>query len=52
VAERAVQNTGSEVTEVVRVPVADLEDLLASGEIDHALVAGTLWRYLRVHRPR
>ena len=52
VAERAVQNTGSEVTEVVLVPVAELEELLASGEIDHALVAGALWRYLRVHRPR
>jgi ADP-ribose pyrophosphatase len=52
VAERAVQNTGSEVTEVVLVPVADLEELLASGEIDHALVAGALWRYLRLHRPR
>jgi 8-oxo-dGTP pyrophosphatase MutT (NUDIX family) len=50
--ERAVQNTGSEVTEVVLVPVADLEELLESGEIDHALVAGALWRYLRLHRPR
>lgn len=52
VPERAVQNTGTEVTEVVLVPVADLEGLLTSGEIDHALVAGTLWRYLRLHRPR
>jgi 8-oxo-dGTP pyrophosphatase MutT (NUDIX family) len=50
--EGAVQNTGSEVTEVVLVPVADLEELLVSGEIDHALVAATLWRYLRLHRPR
>jgi 8-oxo-dGTP pyrophosphatase MutT (NUDIX family) len=52
VPERAIQNTGSEVTEVLLVPVADLEDLLLSGEIDHALVTGMLWRYLRLHRPR
>ena len=50
--ERAMQNTGTEVTEVVLVPVADLEGLLLAGEIDHALVAGTLWRYLRLHGPR
>jgi hypothetical protein len=36
----------------VLVPVADLEGLLLAGEIDHALVAGTLWRYLRIHGPR
>ena len=50
--ERAIQNTGSEVTEVVLVPVADLERLLLAGEIEHALVAGALWRYLRVHGQR
>jgi ADP-ribose pyrophosphatase len=50
--ECAVQNTGTEVTEVVLVPVADLEGLLASGEIDHALVAATIWRYLYLHGPR
>jgi 8-oxo-dGTP pyrophosphatase MutT (NUDIX family) len=50
--ERAVQNTGTEVTEVVLVPVAEVEDMLLAGEIDHALVAGTLWRYLRLHVPR
>ena len=33
-------------------PCAELEELLLAGEIDHALVAGTLWRYLRLHRPR
>jgi 8-oxo-dGTP pyrophosphatase MutT (NUDIX family) len=48
--ESAIQNTGTEVTEVVLVPVADLESLLVVGEIDHALVAGTIWRYLRLHR--
>ncbi|HSC13532.1 MAG TPA: NUDIX hydrolase [Gammaproteobacteria bacterium] len=50
--ERAIQNTGTEVTEVLLVPVADLEGLLLAGEIDHALVAGALWRYLRFHGPR
>jgi ADP-ribose pyrophosphatase len=52
VPEREIQNTGSEVTEVVLVPVVELEGLLVSGEIDHALVACTLWRYLRFHGPR
>ena len=52
VAERAVQNTGTEVTEVVLVPMADLEALLVAGEIDHALVVATLWRYLRLYRAR
>jgi 8-oxo-dGTP pyrophosphatase MutT (NUDIX family) len=50
--EGAIQNTGSEVTEVLLVPVADLEELLLGGEIDHALVAGALWRYLRLNGPR
>lgn len=51
VPDRAVQNTGTEVTEPVLVPLRDLERLLLDGEIDHALVAATLWRYLRVHGP-
>jgi 8-oxo-dGTP pyrophosphatase MutT (NUDIX family) len=50
--ERAVQNSGTEHTEVVLVPVAELEGLLRSGEIDHALVAGTIWRYLYLHGSR
>jgi 8-oxo-dGTP pyrophosphatase MutT (NUDIX family) len=50
--EGVIQNTGSEVTEVVLVPVAELEGLIVSGEIDHALVVATLWRYLRFHGPR
>lgn len=41
-----VRNTGNEHTEVELVPLADLERLLREGRIDHALVAGTLWRYL------
>lgn len=50
--ERAVQNTGTEVTEVVLVPVTDLEELLLAGAIDHALVAGAMWRYLKLHGRR
>lgn len=47
-----VQNVGTEHTEAVLVPVATLEKMLLAGEIDHALVAATLWRYLRLHVPR
>jgi len=50
--ERAVENTTTELTEVVLVPVGDIEGLLLRGDIDHGLVAGTLWRYLRLHAPR
>jgi 8-oxo-dGTP pyrophosphatase MutT (NUDIX family) len=50
--ERAVQNTGSESTEPVLVPVGELRGMLLSGEIDHALVAATLWRYLYLHGAR
>jgi hypothetical protein len=32
--------------------VQDLEQKLRDGEIDHALVAATLWRYLRLYVPR
>jgi 8-oxo-dGTP pyrophosphatase MutT (NUDIX family) len=49
---QAVQNTGTEFTEAVLVPVRELEGLLLSGEIDHALVAATLWRYLRLYAAR
>ena len=52
VRERAVQNTGTEVTEPVLVPLSELPGMLLSGEIDHALVATTLWRYLYLHGPR
>lgn len=52
VPEGAVQNTGTEHTSVVLVPVRDLEQKLRDGEIEHALVAATLWRYLRLHVPR
>ena len=50
--ERGVQNTGTEVTEPVLVPLSELRGMLMSGEIDHALVAQTLWRYLYLHGPR
>ena len=50
--ERSVANTGSEVTEPVLVPLRDLRNMLMSGEIDHALVAQTLWRYLYLYGPR
>ena len=50
--EGAVKNTGSEVTEPVLVPLRDLRDKLVAGEIDHALVAQTLWRYLYLYGPR
>jgi 8-oxo-dGTP pyrophosphatase MutT (NUDIX family) len=45
----AIQNVGTEYTEAVLVPVHDLERMLIAGEIDHALVAATLWRYLYLH---
>lgn len=50
--ERAVQNTGSEITEPVLVPLKELAGMLVSGQIDHGLVTGTLWRYLYLHGPR
>ena len=50
--EGTVQNTGSEVTQPVLVPLDDLPEMLLSGEIDHALVAQTLWRYLYLYGRR
>jgi 8-oxo-dGTP pyrophosphatase MutT (NUDIX family) len=52
VLEGAVQNTGTEHTSVALVAVRDLEQMLRDGEIEHALVAATLWRYLRLYVPR
>jgi 8-oxo-dGTP pyrophosphatase MutT (NUDIX family) len=46
----APQNTGTEQTHVELVPLAELERLLVEGKIDHALVAGTLWRFLYERR--
>jgi ADP-ribose pyrophosphatase len=47
-----IQNVGAEQTEVVLVPVRQLPELILRGDIDHALVAATLWRYLHEHAPR
>jgi ADP-ribose pyrophosphatase len=52
VLEGAVQNTGTEFTDVELVPVARLPAMLLSGEIEHALVAATLWRFLYLHADR
>jgi 8-oxo-dGTP pyrophosphatase MutT (NUDIX family) len=43
---REIANSATEKTEVVLVPFADIPALLDSGEIDHALVVATLWRFL------
>ena len=45
----AVQNTATEHTEVVLVPLARIADLLRAGEINHVLVVATLWRFLHEH---
>lgn len=50
--ERSVQNTTTEFTEPVLVPVGELEGMLLDGQIEHALVAATLWRYLRLYATR
>lgn len=52
VLEGAVQNTGTEFTDVRLVPVARLPAMLQSGEIEHALVAATLWRFLYLRGAR
>jgi len=43
------QNTGTEQTDVVLVPVGELRALLRDNRVDHTLVAATLWRYLCEH---
>ena len=47
-----IQNTSTEHTALVLVPLRDLPGRLQSGEIDHALVAAALWRYLHEHAGR
>jgi ADP-ribose diphosphatase len=42
----APQNHATEHTEVVRVPIAQLPALLRNDAIEHALIIGTLWRFL------
>lgn len=41
-----ILNTSTEHTEVQLIPLKQLSDFLISGEIDHALIAATLWRLL------
>jgi len=41
-----IENTSTEHTEVQLIPMEQVPDFLVSGEIDHALVAATLWRML------
>ena len=44
-----IQNTATEQTEVELVPLGDIERRLRAGEIDHSLVAGTLWQFVHDH---
>ena len=41
-----ISNSNTEHTEVQLIPMEQISDFLVSGEIDHALVAATLWRLL------
>ena len=41
-----IQNTQTEKTEVLLIPLADIPARLMSGDINHALVVATLWRLL------
>jgi len=41
-----IQNTAREYTEAVLVPVDQIAARIRAGEIDHALVVATLWRFL------
>ena len=43
---REIQNTQTEHTEVVLLSLECAKQMLIAGEIDHALVAATLWRLL------
>ena len=50
--EGVIKNDSIEQTEVLLVPVCDIAGMILSGEIDHALVVATLWRYLHEYPPR
>ncbi|MFT5012981.1 MAG: ADP-ribose pyrophosphatase [Patiriisocius sp.] len=41
-----IQNTATEKTELMLVPLSEIPDMLLKGDIDHALVVATLWRLL------
>jgi 8-oxo-dGTP pyrophosphatase MutT (NUDIX family) len=47
-----IQNTSTEHTAAVLIPLRELPQRLQSGEIDHALVAAALWRYLHERTDR
>jgi ADP-ribose pyrophosphatase len=47
-----IHNIGTEQTEVVLVPVRRLPEMILRGDIDHALVVATLWRYLHEYSAR
>ncbi len=47
-----IQNVSTEQTEVVLLPRVELPEVLMSGQIDHALVVATLWRFLHQHPDR
>ncbi len=46
----AIANTSTEHTEVVLIPITELGERMQRGEIDHALVVATLWRFLYLMR--
>lgn len=45
-----ILNTATEQTEVELVPLADIPARIRAGDIDHALVVHTLWRFLHEQR--
>ncbi len=45
-----IANTATEHTEVELVPLKEVPHKLVSGEIDHALVVATLWRFLYLQK--
>lgn len=45
-----VSNTATEETQVVLIPLSEMEEQMVSGRIDHALVVATLWRLLYLLR--
>ena len=47
-----IENTATERTTVELVPLRELPAMLRGGEIDHALTAAALWRFLDEHAGR
>jgi ADP-ribose pyrophosphatase len=44
-----IQNTATEYTEVELVPLREMAERLRAGDIDHSLVASTLWHFVNDH---